>query len=447
MYPCIKCIRMKKIFILLAFICLYQIHAHAQLSENYLDLKKFIQSQKHLVLDSSDFLSIYHNKEIHYLYPLYKAFSQEQKLIGTQTTQGFYNDLSESVSFTGDYASALALEKLSYNLNQEDSLKKEAKKQTNIFAGVEFKDAKKYIIERCRNQKLVMINEAHNKPQHRVFIASLLEELFAQGFRYLAMETLNQYQNASLKQVNMLTGHYTCEPIAGELARKAISLGFTLVAYEDSSAVHTINQREYAQAENIYRILQKDPTAKILVHAGFGHIEEGATTDERIPMAAYFKIISGIDPLTIDQTNMTEGSTSLYGALLYENYSKQYSFGAPVVPLKDNRPKDIFDLNLCDIYIMHPPTKFKNGRAAWASMNGLRKETAIQPIYQSLFMVQAFYDKEYKEKLVGKLVPADQTYLTSQDGYYYLYLQKGRYQLVYRDKQYKILGTKVLVVE
>jgi len=44
-------------------------------------------------------------------------------------------------------------------------------------------------------------------------------------------------------------------------------------------------------------------------------------------------------------------------------------------------------------------------------------------------------------------VPADQTYINAPDGYYYLYLQKGHYQLVYRDKQYKILGTKVLVVE
>ena len=80
-------------------------------------------------------------------------------------------------------------------------------------------------------------------------------------------------------------------------------------------------------------------------------------------------------------------------------------------------------------------------------MNGLRNETAIQPIYQSLFFVQAYYTKEYNEKYVGKLVPADQTYINAQDGYYYLYLQKGHYQLVYRDKQYKILGTKVLVVE
>jgi hypothetical protein len=96
---------------------------------------------------------------------------------------------------------------------------------------------------------------------------------------------------------------------------------------------------------------------------------------------------------------------------------------------------------------MHPQTQYKNGRPTWNSMNGLKKETAIQPIFQTLFFVQAYYEKEYSEKELGKLIPADQTYVAAPDGFYYLYLQKGHYQLVYRDMQYKILGTKVLVVE
>jgi hypothetical protein len=359
----------------------------------------------------------------------------------------YFADLSESVSFSGDYISALELEKKSYNTKLEDSIYSSLANQTDLFAGVEFKDAKKYIIEKSSHQKVVMINESHNKPLHRAFTASLLEEFFAMGFRYLAMETLNQFANASLKQVNVLTGHYTCEPVGGELVRKALQLGFTLIAYEDSNYTHTINQREFTQAENIYRILQKDPNAKILVHAGDKHIEEGAKTDDRIPMAAYFKIVSGINPLTIDQTSLTEQSTSEYGAAVYDYYVKKNAFVTPVVLLKNNRPKDMLDLNLFDMYIMHPPTKYRNGRPTWNAMNGWKKETAIQPIYQTLFFVQAFYEKEYQEKLVGKLVPADQTYITAPDGYYYLYLQKGRYQLVYRDMQYKILGTKVLVVE
>jgi hypothetical protein len=421
--------------------------ATAQTGENYQYLKKYILTQQHLKIDSSNFLSIYHNKELNYLYPLYKSISQENKLIDHLNVVQYLSDLSESVSFNGDYLSALEIEKKSYDSKLEDSIYNSLNNQGDLFAGIEFKDAKKYILERSRSQKVVMINESHNKPLHRAFTASLLEEFYAMGFRYLAMETLNQFSNASLRQVNVLTGHYTCEPIGGELVRKAISLGFTLVAYEDSNYNHTVNQREYTQAENIYKILIKDPAAKILVHAGNNHIEKGAISDDRIPMAAYFKIVSGIDPFTINQSNLTEQSTSEYGSAVYNYFIKKYALVTPVVLLKNNQPKDILDFNLCDVYIMHPLTKFRNGRPTWNSINGFKQETAIQPIYQTLFFVQAFYEKEYQEKLVGKLVPADQTYITAPDGYYYLYLQKGRYQLVFRDMQYKILGTKVLVVE
>ena len=80
------------------------------------------------------------------------------------------------------------------------------------------------------------------------------------------------------------------------------------------------------------------------------------------------------------------------------------------------------------------------------SMGGWKKEIPVEPVYKSLFMVQAYYDKEYPEANLSKSVPADQTYTDAANGYYYLYLHKGKYKLVYRDKEYAILGTKDIVV-
>jgi len=438
---------MKKWFFGFSILFFWSNSLNAQLSENLLDLKKYIESQKNIQLDSIPFLSIYRNKELHYLFPFYNAFYQANKLKADVGNEQYLLDLGVIAAFAGDYASVLAIEKIGYEGRLTDSIKKDIVAHPNLFEGLILTDAKKYIRENIKHQKIVMINELPNKPQHRAFTASLLAEFYEQGFRYLAMETLNPFSNGSLKQINMLSGHYTCEPIGGELARIAITMGFSLVAYEDTSFNHTPNKKMYTQAQNIYKILQKDPSAKILVQAEGTHNEEGARSENAIPMAAYFKIVSGIDPLTIDQTGMTEGSNHAYGDAVYDFYTKKLAINTSVVCLKDNKSKDIFDENLCDIYIIHPPTKFKNGRANWNSMNGLRNETAIQPIYQSLFFVQAYYSKEYNEKYLGKLVPADQTYINAPDGYYYLYVQKGHYQLVYRDKQYKILGTKVLVVE
>jgi len=183
----------------------------------------------------------------------------------------------------------------------------------------------------------------------------------------------------------MLTGHFTCEPVAGELVRQALAIGFNLMPYEDSIEGHSIQQREYAQAEHIYNLFKKDPKAKVILIGGAEHIEKAAASKDRIPMAASFKILSGIDPLTIDQTTMTEGSINSYGNYLYDQFCKSHAFNSPVVAMVSGKSRDPFGLNLNDLYIFHPPTRYKNGRPVWLAMNGFRKETGVQPAYQNLF--------------------------------------------------------------
>lgn len=419
----------------------------AQITESYKELKDFVKKQPGFPIDTTPFLSIYYNKQLNYLSGYYKAFQKEDQLIRSQGPAAFYADLTEIMAFAGDYSSLLALEKKGYD-PLPDSLDEQAAAQTELSRKSFYTDARTYILNRTKASKVVMINEAHDKPQHRAFTASLLDELFHQGFHYLAMETLNGRKNVYLRKLNILTGHYTCEPVAGELVRKALELGFTLLAYEDTAAYrHTPNEREYEQAKNIDAVLKRDTAAKILVYAGYEHIEEGARSDSSIPMAAYFKIISGIDPLTIDQTEMTENSTTSYGAWVYDLWMQKHPATSSVVPLIDNKPVDPYEFNLYDIYVIHPPTKYSNARPVWMAMNGWKKEIPVQPAFQYAFLVQAYYDNEYTEKTEGQSVPADQTYNTGSDGYYYLYLHKGKYQIVFRDKYYKILGTKGISVE
>ena len=120
------------------------VNANAQTGENYQYLKQYILTQQNLKVDSSNFLSIYHNKELHYLYPLYKSFNQEKKLIEYLSPVQYYSDLSETISFNGDYLSSLEIEKKSYDSYIEDSIYKTLNKQSNLLLGVEFKDAKKF---------------------------------------------------------------------------------------------------------------------------------------------------------------------------------------------------------------------------------------------------------------------------------------------------------------
>ena len=86
---------MRKAFFLLVLSCLTQLTLHAQWSENYNYLKDYVQAQKGMALDSSQYLSIYHNQELHYLYPIYKSFKQEPWLIKTSGRADYYAYLKQ----------------------------------------------------------------------------------------------------------------------------------------------------------------------------------------------------------------------------------------------------------------------------------------------------------------------------------------------------------------
>lgn len=429
---------------LLSFFLLLQLTGIAQFSDGYRELRE-LSKKEILPSDTTPFLSHRYSNGIHYLYPLYKAFYREQQLFA-KDSGAYYDELSQALATASDYASVLELEKKRMYL-PDDIPYASIDTVTNVIS--EYADAHKYILSRVKKQKVVMLNEAHNKPLHRAFALSLLEDLYKEGFRYLAMEMLYNYSNASasVTAVRATTGYYTAEPMAGELVRKALELGYTLVPYEDTDPGHTIKQREYTQAQHLADFLKgKDSTAKMLVLAGYGHIEEASLDEARIPMAAYFKIITGIDPFTIDQTQLSEYSTTPYAAVVYNTWIKKHPLTTASVILAGYEPFDLFGLHLFDLQVIHPPTRFSNGRPLWMAVNGMKKETPVAAPYRSVFMVQAYYDNEYSEKLVGQLVPSDQTY-NSPNGLYYLYLQKGKYKLVFRDKLYNILGTKDLLSE
>ena len=109
-----------------------------------------------------------------------------------------------------------------------------------------------------------------------------------------------------------MTGYYTSEPVYGDLVRTAFKLGYRVVPYEWAGE-YTPDNRERGQARNLVeRILKDNPKAKILVHAGYDHIDETGELVGAKTMAQRLKQMTGIDPLTIDQTEMTEHSAPEY---------------------------------------------------------------------------------------------------------------------------------------
>jgi len=358
----------------------------------------------------------------------------------------YYARFAQLLAFAGDYNTAIAYMAKSYDtltapaiLLINDSIK-------NI-KSVQYTSAKEAILSNARHYRVIMINESASKPVHRAFTYSLLEDLYKEGYRYLAMDALNNFSNKCLDSLNVFTGYLTNEPVAGELVRKALKLGYILVSYEDTLALsHTISQRDSVQAVNLAQVIQKDPAAKILVHAGYRHINEEKTRDH-IPMGWWFHKLTGIDPFTIDQTGMTEGSEFEYGRLFYQYFNTKFTISEPSVLFRNKRPFNPLEEKGYDLVVMHPATRYQHNRPEWLSLGGERKPVLIQPTEKLLFFVQAYYENEYDPETINFRVPADQTYLPNREGYYGLYLRKGKYKIVLRDISYKILSVKFLEVE
>jgi hypothetical protein len=390
---------------------------------------------------------------MHYLFPLYHGFKDEEKFRKIYGDKGFFDEMSQYFAFAGDYRTALQYLVRSYDSIDDATRRKIYKTATNL-PDVEHANARTYIRLAAKNRRVVMINESFTKPLHRAFTYSLLEDFYRIGYHYLAMEMLDNFANQRLASVGMHSGYYVCEPVAGELMRKAIEMGFTLVSYEDTAAaVHNANQRDSVQAANLYKVLQKDSTAKILVHASYAHISKKKQADGYIPMGLAFWRLSGIEPLTIDQTDMTEESNFGYGRVIYQAYTTKFKITEPSIALLNNAPVNVTDKDLYDLCVIHPPTQWLDGRPNWLGLGGTRRPTYIKSTSNAVFLVQAYYQQEIdnNDNTPWQLVPADQTYTPGgRDGLgkprYLLYLRKGKYKIFFRDINYQILSTLVIEV-
>lgn len=177
------------------------------------------------------------------------------------------------------------------------------------------------ILERAEGRRVVIINDSHNHAHSRVLLYQLLAPLKAMGFDYLAVEDFSgspaDYGDLAYPG-QAAAWQSSREPVFADAVRHAISLDYTLVPYEAEDEAYLsvaeaerLQFREDRQAQNlIERVLNADPHARVLVYAGHQHAYEAIV--EPIgptykPMALRLRELSGIDPLTIDQTGCWAG--------------------------------------------------------------------------------------------------------------------------------------------
>jgi len=239
------------------------------------------------------------------------------------------------------------------------------------------------VLSMADTARVIMVNERHHAASDRILTLQLLRALRAKGFRYFAAEALAEIPSGSAPRYEMDNDSYTSEPVFAELLREARRLGYTLVPYEavgqqfnEPDSLTPQQRRDYAQARNLARAtVERDPQAKVLVHAGYDHIKQRATP-QWSPMAAYFSQLTGIDPVTIDQTSGSERSAPAYAHPVHRALDGKLS--AEGVSFVDSLGQVIgASAVLVDFVVIRAAGPLIDGRPDFLTMGGSRRATRI----------------------------------------------------------------------
>jgi hypothetical protein len=268
-------------------------------------------------------------------------------------------------------------------------------------------EAIKYLVKAAANQQIVMVNEAHHVPAHRWLTYALLKDLKQQGYTYLALETLSQEGEDVIRKHGVYqpgSGFYSEEVFFTGLINEAIKLGYNLVSYDQNG--QSIEERDRRSAEVIQsKIFKKDPDAKVIFHVGYDHIDESKY------LAFFLKELTGVNPLTVNQTDFCSGC----------NTRLDNSHVSPVVLLNKEKPW-IHDKVNYDISIYWPKSFSTYERGNWY-FSGFSKAEISHEVCQNVFpcLIEVETDLKQHKTYVDRLLVQDGTeeiilrYRTSKD--------------------------------
>ena len=305
--------------------------------------------------------------------------------------------------------------------------------------------ADEVILELAKDRKAVFFNEAHSAPLTRTLTVQLLARLRAEGFTHFAAETLYVKEAETLRKLGYPTakvGFYTEEPIYGEMVRTAQKLGYTIVAY-DAEDAGVGDARERAGAQALYdQVFKRDPGARLVVNAGFGHIQKSGVYLGGSSMAKFFKKIANIDPLAVEQTMLIQHARSdqdhpWYSAVMHAAHPAQ-----PFVYVDSGNKPWTLKPELYDVSVFFPRAVETDGRPTWVGLGGTRLPYSVSSdLCRNQFpcMIEARYAGEGEDavaadravlNVIDPNAPMSQRVLSNHgSAQSRLYLYPGNYRL------------------
>lgn len=368
----------------------------------------------------------------------------------------FNQYLSWFQSWVGDYAAS----RVTFSIAQPPEKGDSAAPMDEGYRAAPALDA---IAQLARDRRAIFFNENHNIALTRTLTVQMLPKLRELGYDTFAAETLYHDDKDLMRRGYPTpdTGFYTEEPIYSEMVRTALKLGFRVIAYE-SESMATGDAREREQARNlIERAFDKQhKDARIVVNGGFMHIQKAGRFFDGAAMAQHFRKLSGIEPVTIEQTVLIPHDLPGGDHPVYRRIAQEVTFDAPIVFRNDAgaiwslRPKAF------DASVAFPAEVYVRNRPTWATIGDLRTPYAVVgDLCRKTWpcLIEARYDNEGDDA-----IPADRAILdirafsgsgrdkvrTSSDAEPTtdLYLRPGKYRLSARDSANRVLGSSTITV-
>jgi hypothetical protein len=283
----------------------------------------------------------------------------------------------------------------------------------------------------ARGHKAIFLNENHSAPLTRTLSVQLLARLRAEGFDTFASETLYDDDSAALARRGYVidtSGFYTREPVYALMVNSALKLGYRVIAYEAESDARG-DAREREQAENLARRAFADhPDARLVVNAGYAHIQKHGVYLDGASMAEHFMRISGIDPLCVEQT-------MLFGRL---DASEDHPYWTQVMATVHPAQPIVFEdaagkpwslrPGAYDLSVFFPPQQLREGRPTWLDLGGLRRPYRVSAIDYCSHDVPCIIEAR-PSGWPHAAVPLDRLVLRQPSETRELWLEPGRYRI------------------
>ncbi len=163
----------------------------------------------------------------------------------------------------------------------------EASRQSNNrqvllpFNDISLEPAKLAILNAADKYNVLMLNESHIRPEHRLFVKSLLEKLYHKGYRVLLAEGLKLNNQLALNSAPTSNdGLLLNEPTYGQLFRYAMKLGYSVQAYEYYQSDKWDDSVKLDKYGSVKYISRNPPDSLIVIYDENG-LKEYIFTDNR----------------------------------------------------------------------------------------------------------------------------------------------------------------------